>query len=92
MPIQKRFPEVLDIGLTAQMLMVSVDTVYDLFASGSVPARKVGRKWITTKAAVVRWIENTSANDSVERAIKRGDREALAGAINSGVARVQPKG
>jgi hypothetical protein len=87
-----RIPEVLDVGATALMLMVSVDTVYDFFASGTLPARKVGRKWITTKAAILRWIENTSTDDSLVRAIKRGDRDVLAEALNSGAARIKPKG
>lgn len=89
--VPPRFPEVLDVGTTALMLMVSVDTIYDLFASGTLPARKVGRKWITTKAAVLRWIESTSADDTVARAIKRGDRDALSEALNTGLARVKPK-
>lgn len=90
--VPPRFPEVLDVSTTAQMLMVSVDTVYDLFASGTLPARKVGRKWITTKAAVLRWIESTSTDDSLARAIKRGDRDVLADALNTGAARIKPKG
>jgi hypothetical protein len=36
-----RFPEVLDVHLTATLLMVSRDTVYDLFASGELPGREV---------------------------------------------------
>ena len=72
------------------MLIVSVDTMYDLFASGTLPARKVGRKWITTKA-ILRWIENTSADDSIARAIRRGDKDVLANALNSGAVRVKPK-
>jgi excisionase family DNA binding protein len=48
---------------------VSADTVYDLFAKGELPGRKVGRKWITTKATVLRWIENTSGDDSLARAV-----------------------
>jgi excisionase family DNA binding protein len=55
-----RSPEVLDVQGTAALLTVSADTVYDLFARGELPGRKVGRKWLTTKAAVLRWIENTS--------------------------------
>jgi excisionase family DNA binding protein len=74
------------------MLMVSADTVYNLFASGTLPARKVGRKWITTKAAILRWIENTSADETLARAIKRGDSNVLADALNSGAVRVKPKG
>jgi excisionase family DNA binding protein len=87
-----KVPQVLDVGATALMLMVSVDTVYDLFASGTLPARKVGRKWITTKAAILRWIENTSADETLARAIKRGDSNVLADALNSGAVRVKPKG
>ena len=78
--------------MTAAMLTVSPDTVYDLFASGELPARKVGRKWITTKAAILRWIESTSTDDSLARAIKRGDRDVLAEALNSGAVRIKPKG
>ena len=89
--VRPKLPEVLDVGTTAMMLMVSVDTVYDLFASGTLPARKVGRKWITTKAAILRWIENTSTDDTLARAIKRGDRDVLAEALNSGAARVKPR-
>ena len=37
--------------VAAALLSVSADTVYDLFAKGELPGRKVGRKWITTKAA-----------------------------------------
>ena len=49
------------------MLTVAEDTVYDLFEKGELPGRKIGLKWITTKAAVLRWIENTSGDDSLAR-------------------------
>lgn len=52
--------EVLDVHMTAQLLTVSPDTVYDLFKRGELPARKVGRKWISTRSAVLRWIECSS--------------------------------
>jgi hypothetical protein len=51
---------------------------------GELPDRKVGRKWITTKAAVLRWIEGSSTHDTLTRAIERGDRDAQAEALNSG--------
>jgi len=85
-----RSGEVLDVRGTAALLTVSVDTVYDLFAKGEMPGRKVGRKWITTKAAVLRWIENTSTDDSLARAIQGGDMKALAGAMNKGKVRLKP--
>src|ERR1017187_99100 len=84
-----RVPEILDVRTAAAFLTVSQDTVYHLFQSGQLPGRKVGRKWVTTKAAVVRWIEHSSANDSLARAVERGDRHALINAIKSGKVRVR---
>lgn len=87
-----RSPDVLDVHGAAALLTVSADTVYDLFAKGELPGRKVGRKWITTKAAVLRWIEASGTNDTLGRAIENGNPEALKNAINSGKVRVKPKG
>jgi excisionase family DNA binding protein len=75
--------------MAAQFLTVSPDTVYSLFQSGELPGRKVGRKWVTTKAAVLRWIESSGTDDALTRAVKRGDRDALAEAINRGKARIR---
>jgi excisionase family DNA binding protein len=86
-----RAPEVLDVQGTAALLTVSADTVYDLFAKGELPGRKVGRKWITTKAAVLRWIENTSTDDSLARAVESGDTDALTRAMTKGKVRVRSK-
>ena len=52
--------KMLDVQGAAALLTVAEDTVYDLFEKGELPGRKVGFKWIITKAAVLRWIENTS--------------------------------
>jgi excisionase family DNA binding protein len=76
-----RSPDVLDVHSTAALLTVSADTVYDLFAKGELPGRKVGRKWITTKSAVMRWIEASGANDSLGRSIEGGDLAALTKAM-----------
>jgi excisionase family DNA binding protein len=84
-----RVPDVLDVTMAAQFLTVSPDTVYSLFQSGDLPGRKVGRKWVTTKAAVLRWIETSATDDALARAVERGDRDALAEAINRGKARVK---
>ena len=79
-------------SLTALLLMVSRDSVYDLFCSGELSGRKVGRRWITIKAAVLRWIERTSSDDTLARAIKKGKGQALSDALNSGKARIKLKG
>jgi excisionase family DNA binding protein len=75
--------------MAAQFLTVSPDTVYSLFQSGELPGRKVGRKWVTTKAAVLRWVESSATDDALARAVQRGDHGALAEAINRGKARVK---
>ncbi len=51
--------------MAAELLTVSPDTVYDLFKRGELPGRKVGRKWLTTRNAVLRWIESSKVNAAV---------------------------
>jgi hypothetical protein len=41
---------------------------------------------------VLRWIENTSTDDSLARAVEGGDMDALARAMNKGKVRVRSKG
>ena len=43
----KQRPDVLGVHETAALLTVSADTVYDLFAKGELPGRKVGKKWLS---------------------------------------------
>jgi excisionase family DNA binding protein len=81
--------EVLNVVMAAQLLTVSTDTVYDLLKRGELPGRKVGRKWLTTRNAVLRWIESSSEHDRLARAIEGGDKTALTKALNSGKARVR---
>jgi len=81
--------EVLNVVMAAQLLTVSTDTVYDLLKRGELPGRKVGRKWLTTRNAVLRWIESSSEHDRLARAIEGGDRKALAKALTSGKAKVR---
>jgi hypothetical protein len=65
--------------------------VYDLFKKGELPGRKVGRKWLTTRSAVLRWIESTSEEDTLARAIANGDRETLVAALKAGQVQVKPR-
>jgi excisionase family DNA binding protein len=69
-----RTSEVLDVKMAAELLTVSPDTIYDLFKSGELPGRKVGRKWLMTRNALLRWIESSSENNTLARAIERGER------------------
>jgi excisionase family DNA binding protein len=67
--------EVLDVKMAAELLTVSLDTVYDLFKRGELPGRKVSRKWLTTRNALLRWIESSSENNTLARAIEQGKRQ-----------------
>ena len=74
----------------AALLTVSVDSVYDLLKSGQLPGRKVARKWLTTRSAVMRWIEESLARRyRATRAFDTGDKAALAKALKSGAVRVK---
>jgi excisionase family DNA binding protein len=83
--------EILDVHMTAELLTVSPDTIYDLFKTGELPGRKVGRKWLTTRTAVLRWIENSAEEDTLARAIEQGDAKALAAALKSGQVQVKKR-
>ena len=93
-----RWPDVLDVHLTAQLLTVSADTVYDLLQRGDLPGRKVGRKWRTTQAAVLQWLEQsatprstTAPETALARAMAHGDTAALVDAVRTGQARLGTK-
>ena len=59
-----RFREVLDDHLTAQCLTVSADMVHDPSQRGNLPGLKVGRTWLLTKAAVLRWLEASTTQST----------------------------
>jgi excisionase family DNA binding protein len=78
-----RKPDILDVHGIAALLTVSTDTVYELLQSGELPGRKVGRKWLTTRNAVMRWVEQSMETETAHRAARAGDKAALR-AIESG--------
>jgi hypothetical protein len=70
--------------------------VYDLFQRGDLPGWKVGRTWLITKAAVLRWLEasttqsTAAAQDAaLAHAIANGDQNALLAAVHTGTARIR---
>jgi excisionase family DNA binding protein len=94
----ERWPDVLDVHLTAQWLTVSADTVYALLQRGGLPGRTVGRTWRTTTTAVLPWLAQsaiprpTAAQETaLARAIAHGDTAALVDAVRTGQARLGTK-
>lgn len=82
-----RFPEVLDAAQLAAFLHSSRSTVIALMKSGALAGRKVGRKWITTKAAALRFVESAEDASLMDRA-RRGDRDAVIQALDRGKAKL----
>ena len=97
-PAAGRWPDVLDVPLTAQWLTVSADTVDDLLQRGDLPGRKVGRTWLTTKTAVLQWLKQSvtprpmaTQETSLAQASAQGDTAALVEAVRRGKARLGTK-
>lgn len=68
--------------------------MYDLLRRGDLPGRKVGRKWLTTKTAVLKWLEQSppaAQETALARAIAHGDTAALVEAVRTGKARLGTK-
>ena len=84
-----RTSEVLHVRMAAELLTVSPDTVYDLFKRGELPGRKVGRTWLTTRNALLRWIESSSENNTLARAIECDDRHVITHALKSGKVQIK---
>jgi hypothetical protein len=63
-----------------------------------LPGRNVGRKWLTTKTAVLKWLEHSAGPRAtaaqaaaLARAIAQGDMAALVDAVQTGTAQLGTK-
>ena len=88
---QPRDPEILDVQATADTIGISKDAVYDLFKKGELPGRKVARRWLTTRDAVLKWLKGSSEEDALARAIANGDQKALTAALKSGKVNIKKR-
>ena len=60
----------LSVEETAELLGVHTNTVYTYLASKQIPARRLGRKWIISRNAVTRWLEDAPAIPITQRGEK----------------------
>ncbi len=76
-------PEVLTVAEAANMLQVHPETLRAMARLKRIPARKIGRKWRFSRAALLRWLDhgNTNSNDHGESL--RGASAARAPAFNA---------
>ena len=78
----ERAPEsfdVLDIDGIAALLRVNKFTAYRLCETGDFPARKIGREWRASKAAILRWLDK-----STDKCAKRDENASLLNEIGNG--------
>jgi Helix-turn-helix domain len=74
---------------TARMLGISTHAVDALFKTGELPGRKVARRWLTTRDAVLKWLKGSSEDDA--RALANGDQKALTAARKSGKVNIKKR-
>ena len=54
-------PDIMTPKDAAQILPFSLNTIRELCASGELPARKMGRRWLIPRALLVSYLHNTSS-------------------------------
>jgi excisionase family DNA binding protein len=59
-PTSEAAEEILSASQVAQMLGLSLKTVYERAARGHIPCRRVGRRCLFFRPAIVAWLEQTS--------------------------------
>jgi excisionase family DNA binding protein len=58
-----RDPEILNVDQAADLLGVSVKTFSKVLHQEALPARKIGREWKFSRAALIEWIGSGSSLD-----------------------------
>ena len=54
-------PEVLNVDQVAQLLGLHPKTVYDHAGAGHIPHRRVGRRLLFSRRAIMAWLEGKAA-------------------------------
>jgi excisionase family DNA binding protein len=55
--------DVLTVAETARVLGLSVNTTYAYLADGTIPGRRVGRRWIVSRARLDAWLSSNEDGD-----------------------------
>jgi excisionase family DNA binding protein len=69
-------PEILDIEQAAALLGVSLKTFNKVLHSEAVPARKIGREWKFSKAALIEWVGSGRSTDFYREYREEGETES----------------
>ena len=70
----KELPEILDIEQAAELLGVSIKTFNKVLHTQDLPARKIGREWKFSRAALIAWVGSGKSGSFYKEG--RGDGQA----------------
>jgi len=76
--VMRREQEILNVEQLAVLLAVPKSTVYTLVRDGQIPGHKVGRHWRFSRAAVLRWMEESSPHVDESGRVVRSQGECRA--------------
>jgi len=91
----QKSPEILDVEDVARMLGVSVEVAYGLFRERAIGGRKIGRRWMTTKAMLLKYVsgngngsttssEPSTTTDQYVEALQKSDPKNRAALFRQG--------
>ena len=65
--------EILTVEQAAEFLKLSPQTVWAMLKSGDLPGRQVGRKWRTTRRALLHYIDGLDSGNKPETGGKQSN-------------------
>ena len=65
-------PDVLDAGQVADLLGIDRKLVYDCAARGELPCRRLGRRFLFSRAAIVAWLAGDAARSRAAVEVDHG--------------------
>lgn len=80
----ENLPEILDIEQAAALLGVSLKTFNKVLHHEAVPARKIGREWKFSKAALIEWVGSGRSTDFYREYREEGDADGGDGRRTAG--------
>jgi excisionase family DNA binding protein len=85
---QARSSEIMTVKDVAAFLGVSETAIYKLFQDGSIPARRIGKKWLCTRSSVLKFLNHGNGNgngngsnnggEDIDRVIESRDKAQIA--------------
>jgi excisionase family DNA binding protein len=63
--------ELVDVEGAAELLGVSVWTIYQLARKGTIPGTRVGKEWRFARASLIQWVANGAQADQLKTLLSK---------------------